>query len=217
MFVSFCCCLLQLEAQEEKLRLEEEARNAAQREAARLARERKLKEVRRHWALPSARLTNRSVKPASPLTCWPCTEALLHLKPSTFCFIFLSVLFFTHWFVCFSAFFTSKQLPTLVTSLTHLLDMSELQWSNAHYTFGVSVVVEKKPPFSISEWKNDTKCTNYESSVDGQKWQQALFLYIQAVGLDAVLMSEPYSLLEYFSCLVEGRGLLQEKWLFIWI
>lgn len=38
----------QLEAQEEKLRLEEEARNAAQREAARLARERKLKEVRRH-------------------------------------------------------------------------------------------------------------------------------------------------------------------------
>lgn len=38
----------QLEAQEEKLRLEEEARNAAQREAARLARERKLKEVRRY-------------------------------------------------------------------------------------------------------------------------------------------------------------------------
>uniref|UniRef100_A0A3B4ESD7 Adaptor related protein complex 1 associated regulatory protein n=2 Tax=Haplochromini TaxID=319058 RepID=A0A3B4ESD7_9CICH len=37
----------ELEAQEEKLRLEEEARNAAQREAARLARERKLKEVRR--------------------------------------------------------------------------------------------------------------------------------------------------------------------------
>uniref|UniRef100_A0A3Q2VQJ5 Adaptor related protein complex 1 associated regulatory protein n=2 Tax=Haplochromini TaxID=319058 RepID=A0A3Q2VQJ5_HAPBU len=35
----------QLEAQEEKLRLEEEARNAAQREAARLARERKLKEL----------------------------------------------------------------------------------------------------------------------------------------------------------------------------
>ncbi|KAI9515802.1 hypothetical protein NQZ68_022156 [Dissostichus eleginoides] len=34
----------ELEAQEEKLRLEEEARNAAQREAARLARERKLKE-----------------------------------------------------------------------------------------------------------------------------------------------------------------------------
>ncbi|XP_053735816.1 AP-1 complex-associated regulatory protein isoform X2 [Synchiropus splendidus] len=34
-----------LEAQEEKLRLEEEARNAAQREAARLARERKLKEM----------------------------------------------------------------------------------------------------------------------------------------------------------------------------
>ncbi|KAF6717381.1 AP-1 complex-associated regulatory protein [Oryzias melastigma] len=34
-----------LEAQEEKLRLEEEARNAAQREAARLARERKLKEL----------------------------------------------------------------------------------------------------------------------------------------------------------------------------
>lgn len=41
------CALLQLEAQEEKLRLEEEARNAAQREAARLARERKVKEVRR--------------------------------------------------------------------------------------------------------------------------------------------------------------------------
>lgn len=39
---------VQLEAQEEKLRLEEEARNAAQREAARLARERKLKEVSRH-------------------------------------------------------------------------------------------------------------------------------------------------------------------------
>lgn len=38
---------LQLEAQEEKLRLEEEARNAAQREAARLAREHKVKEVRR--------------------------------------------------------------------------------------------------------------------------------------------------------------------------
>uniref|UniRef100_A0A672F474 Adaptor related protein complex 1 associated regulatory protein n=1 Tax=Salarias fasciatus TaxID=181472 RepID=A0A672F474_SALFA len=37
----------ELEAQEEKLRLEEEARNAAQREAARLARERKLKEVRK--------------------------------------------------------------------------------------------------------------------------------------------------------------------------
>uniref|UniRef100_A0A3Q0RDP0 Adaptor related protein complex 1 associated regulatory protein n=1 Tax=Amphilophus citrinellus TaxID=61819 RepID=A0A3Q0RDP0_AMPCI len=36
----------ELEAQEEKLRIEEEARNAAQREAARLARERKLKEVR---------------------------------------------------------------------------------------------------------------------------------------------------------------------------
>uniref|UniRef100_A0A4W6FTP7 Adaptor related protein complex 1 associated regulatory protein n=1 Tax=Lates calcarifer TaxID=8187 RepID=A0A4W6FTP7_LATCA len=36
----------ELEAQEEKLRLEEEARNAAQREAARLARERKMKEVR---------------------------------------------------------------------------------------------------------------------------------------------------------------------------
>ncbi|TKS72685.1 AP-1 complex-associated regulatory protein 2c18 [Collichthys lucidus] len=35
---------LELETQEEKLRLEEEARNAAQREAARLARERKLKE-----------------------------------------------------------------------------------------------------------------------------------------------------------------------------
>nr|XP_020495098.1 AP-1 complex-associated regulatory protein isoform X1 [Labrus bergylta] len=35
---------LELEAQEEKLRLEEEARNAAQREAARLARELKLKE-----------------------------------------------------------------------------------------------------------------------------------------------------------------------------
>ncbi|XP_029297296.1 AP-1 complex-associated regulatory protein isoform X2 [Cottoperca gobio] len=34
-----------LEAQEEKLRLEEEARNATQREAARLARERKLKEL----------------------------------------------------------------------------------------------------------------------------------------------------------------------------
>lgn len=36
---------VELEAQEEKLRLEEEARNAAQREAARLARERKLKEL----------------------------------------------------------------------------------------------------------------------------------------------------------------------------
>ncbi|XP_018525334.1 AP-1 complex-associated regulatory protein isoform X2 [Lates calcarifer] len=35
----------ELEAQEEKLRLEEEARNAAQREAARLARERKMKEL----------------------------------------------------------------------------------------------------------------------------------------------------------------------------
>ncbi|XP_028272799.1 AP-1 complex-associated regulatory protein isoform X2 [Parambassis ranga] len=35
----------ELEAQEEKLRLEEEARNAAQREASRLARERKLKEL----------------------------------------------------------------------------------------------------------------------------------------------------------------------------
>ncbi|XP_026213901.1 AP-1 complex-associated regulatory protein isoform X1 [Anabas testudineus] len=35
---------VELEAQEEKLRLEEEARNAAQREAARLARERKMKE-----------------------------------------------------------------------------------------------------------------------------------------------------------------------------
>ncbi|KAM7418137.1 hypothetical protein PAMA_017671 [Pampus argenteus] len=35
----------ELEAQEEKLRLEEEARNAAQREAARLARDRKLKEL----------------------------------------------------------------------------------------------------------------------------------------------------------------------------
>ncbi|AWP12481.1 putative coiled-coil domain-containing protein 37 [Scophthalmus maximus] len=35
----------ELEAQEEKLRLEEEARNAAQREAARLARERKVKEL----------------------------------------------------------------------------------------------------------------------------------------------------------------------------
>uniref|UniRef100_A0A8C4EGZ3 Adaptor related protein complex 1 associated regulatory protein n=1 Tax=Dicentrarchus labrax TaxID=13489 RepID=A0A8C4EGZ3_DICLA len=38
---------VELEAQEEKLRLEEEARNAAQREAARLARERKLKERKR--------------------------------------------------------------------------------------------------------------------------------------------------------------------------
>uniref|UniRef100_A0A3B4YMD6 Adaptor related protein complex 1 associated regulatory protein n=1 Tax=Seriola lalandi dorsalis TaxID=1841481 RepID=A0A3B4YMD6_SERLL len=37
----------ELEAQEENLRLEEEARNAAQREAAKLARERKMKEVRR--------------------------------------------------------------------------------------------------------------------------------------------------------------------------
>ncbi|XP_054453334.1 AP-1 complex-associated regulatory protein isoform X2 [Anoplopoma fimbria] len=36
---------VELEAQEEKLRLEEEARNAAQREAARLARERKMKEL----------------------------------------------------------------------------------------------------------------------------------------------------------------------------
>ncbi|CAJ1058358.1 PREDICTED: AP-1 complex-associated regulatory protein [Xyrichtys novacula] len=36
---------LELEAEEEKLRLEEEARNAAQREAARLARERRLKEL----------------------------------------------------------------------------------------------------------------------------------------------------------------------------
>ncbi|XP_051932018.1 AP-1 complex-associated regulatory protein isoform X1 [Hippocampus zosterae] len=35
----------ELEAQEERLRLEEEARNAAQREAARLARERKVKEL----------------------------------------------------------------------------------------------------------------------------------------------------------------------------
>lgn len=49
MFVCFIFVIsAQLEAQEEKLRLEEEARNAAQREAARLARERKLKEVRRH-------------------------------------------------------------------------------------------------------------------------------------------------------------------------
>lgn len=41
----------ELEAQEDKLRLEEEARNAAQREAARLARERKLKELsaQRTW------------------------------------------------------------------------------------------------------------------------------------------------------------------------
>uniref|UniRef100_A0A8C3A9U6 Adaptor related protein complex 1 associated regulatory protein n=1 Tax=Cyclopterus lumpus TaxID=8103 RepID=A0A8C3A9U6_CYCLU len=45
---------VELEAQEEKLRLEEEARNATQREAARLARERKMKEVRRRRALPSA-------------------------------------------------------------------------------------------------------------------------------------------------------------------
>lgn len=37
----------QLVAEEEKLRLEEEALFAAQREAARLAKERKLKEVRR--------------------------------------------------------------------------------------------------------------------------------------------------------------------------
>ncbi|XP_031713891.1 AP-1 complex-associated regulatory protein [Anarrhichthys ocellatus] len=44
---------VELEAQEEKLRLEEEARNAAQREAARLAREHKMKEVRRRRALPS--------------------------------------------------------------------------------------------------------------------------------------------------------------------
>ncbi|KAL6118131.1 ap1ar [Pungitius sinensis] len=36
---------VELEAQEEKLRLEEEARNATQREAARLARERKMKEL----------------------------------------------------------------------------------------------------------------------------------------------------------------------------
>lgn len=44
----------QLVAQEEKLRLEEEAIVAAQREAARLAKERKLKEVRRpHWARPT--------------------------------------------------------------------------------------------------------------------------------------------------------------------
>uniref|UniRef100_A0A672ZVX6 Adaptor related protein complex 1 associated regulatory protein n=1 Tax=Sphaeramia orbicularis TaxID=375764 RepID=A0A672ZVX6_9TELE len=49
----------ELEAQEEKLRLEEEARNAAQREAARLARERKMKEVRRHRALPSATLPQK--------------------------------------------------------------------------------------------------------------------------------------------------------------
>ncbi|KAK2849498.1 hypothetical protein Q5P01_009332 [Channa striata] len=40
----------ELEAQEEKLRLEEEARNAAQREAARLARERKMKELSTHRA-----------------------------------------------------------------------------------------------------------------------------------------------------------------------
>uniref|UniRef100_UPI0037E8C277 AP-1 complex-associated regulatory protein isoform X2 n=1 Tax=Semicossyphus pulcher TaxID=241346 RepID=UPI0037E8C277 len=42
---------VELAAQEEKLRLEEEARNAEQREAARLARERKLKELsaRRKW------------------------------------------------------------------------------------------------------------------------------------------------------------------------
>lgn len=58
-FISLCTLffylfLLQLEAQEEKLRLEEEARNAAQREAARLARERKMKEVRWRRALPSA-------------------------------------------------------------------------------------------------------------------------------------------------------------------
>ncbi len=43
----------QLVAEEEKLRLEEEAVFAAQREAARLAKEQKLKEVRRsHWARP---------------------------------------------------------------------------------------------------------------------------------------------------------------------
>ncbi|XP_074530912.1 AP-1 complex-associated regulatory protein isoform X1 [Halichoeres trimaculatus] len=42
---------LELEAQEEKLRLEEEARNAAQREAARLARERRLQELsaKKNW------------------------------------------------------------------------------------------------------------------------------------------------------------------------
>uniref|UniRef100_A0A1A8CJM9 Adaptor-related protein complex 1 associated regulatory protein n=1 Tax=Nothobranchius kadleci TaxID=1051664 RepID=A0A1A8CJM9_NOTKA len=45
----------ELEAQEERLRLEEEARNAAQREAARLARERKLKEQ-----LPAQRSRGRA-------------------------------------------------------------------------------------------------------------------------------------------------------------
>lgn len=56
-FVSFpffvCVISAQLVAQEEKLRLEEEAIVTAQREAARLAKERKIKEVRRfHWARP---------------------------------------------------------------------------------------------------------------------------------------------------------------------
>ncbi|XP_058506292.1 AP-1 complex-associated regulatory protein isoform X2 [Solea solea] len=49
----------ELEAQEEKLRLEEEARNAAQREAARLARERKMKE------LSSQRTRGKADGPAS--------------------------------------------------------------------------------------------------------------------------------------------------------
>ncbi|CAL8358351.1 unnamed protein product [Merluccius merluccius] len=44
----------ELATQEEKLRLEEEARNAAQREAARVARERMLKEVRWYCTLASA-------------------------------------------------------------------------------------------------------------------------------------------------------------------
>lgn len=93
--------LLQLEAQEEKLRLEEEARNAAQREAARLARELKLKEVRRQTKrfLPpvcSDCLEKKKQTTTSPLTSCLCTQAAHHLNPSpsflvysvTLCFCF---------------------------------------------------------------------------------------------------------------------------------
>lgn len=61
----------QLVAEEEKLRLEEEAAFAAQREAARLAKERKLKEVRRsRWARPALLLTPPTYLQPHPSHLW---------------------------------------------------------------------------------------------------------------------------------------------------
>lgn len=96
------------------MRLEEEARNAAQREAARLARERKLKEVRRQLSAPFC-----PVKTTSPLTCWLCTEAPHRSKSSASFFFLFPVLLFviqSQMLLFFSVFYYPDKHKVVISS-----------------------------------------------------------------------------------------------------